>query len=197
MYDYRQMTPEARKAIVDLRRARGFPLHKPPHPNQGEGWYFITAATYEHRSHFSAPSELTALERRLLEGLATSGLVCTGWVVLPNHYHAVVHATDLALVGKTLGPVHGRSARFANQRDGVSDRQVWYKFTDRKVRSERHFWACLHYLLFNPVKHGYVMAMEDWPWSCYQELVVANGQEWVNDLAREYPLKEFGKTWDP
>jgi putative transposase len=196
MYDYRRMTPDQREAIVAHRQARGFPLHKPPHLRLGEGWYFITAATLEHRTHFAAPLELTALERRLLEAFQAVKLPCAGWVVLPNHYHALVEAPELSIVGKALGPVHGRSSRYANQRDQTPGRRVWYKFTDRKVRSERHFWACLHYSLYNPVKHEYVEQMAEWPWSSYAELVARHGTEWVEDLAREYPLGDFGKGWD-
>lgn len=196
MYDYRAMTPDQRSAVVEERRARGFPLHKPPHPEQGEGWYFITAATYEHRPHFSAPRELTALENRLLEAFAANCFPCAGWVVLPNHYHCLVHMSDLAQLGNALGAVHGRAAHYVNGRDQARGRQVWYKFTDRKVRSERHFSTCLHYIVSNPVKHGYVESMEKWPWSCYSELVAAHGIDWVRDLIHDYPLLGFGDKWD-
>src|SRR5262245_41631896 len=119
MYDYRRMTPEERKAVVEVRRGRGFPWHKPPHPAQGPGWYFITAATFDHCPHFAAPNELTALERRLLQAFDAAGMPCGGWVVLPNHYHALLQTRDLAEVGRALQPVHGRSARYANRRDAT------------------------------------------------------------------------------
>src|SRR5438445_4965407 len=106
MYDYRRMSPAEREAIVAHRRGRGFPLHKPPHLHLGAGWYFITAATFEHQPHFAAPLELTALERRLLESFQTEKLPCAAWVVLPNHYHALVEAPEASVVGKALGPVH-------------------------------------------------------------------------------------------
>ena len=196
MYDYRRMTPEERRSIIDLRRSRGFPLHKPPHPEQGRGWYLITAATFEHRRHFTAPAELTALQLRLLQALQSASLPCAGWVVLANHYHALVQALTVGDVGRALGPVHGRSARYANQRDGTPGRQVWYKLSDRKVRSERHFWTCLHYIIANPVKHRYATEPTDWPWSCAHELAVTHGQEWINDLRREHALRDFGRGWD-
>jgi putative transposase len=196
MYLYRRMTPEQRLEVVELRRSRRFPLHKPPHLNLGEGWYLISAATFEHRPHFAVPKELSALEYRLLEAFSTAGVPCAGWVVLPNHYHAFVNAVSPRAVGQAIGPVHGRSARYANRRDDTPGRQVWYKFTDRKVRSERHYWACLHYIIYNPVKHGYVTEMAQWPWSCFHELLRDQGAEWVEDLARRYPLGDFGKVWD-
>jgi putative transposase len=197
MYDYRRMSAEERRAIVEYRRSRGFPLHKPPHPAQGEGWYFITAAAYEHRRHFYEPRELSALENRLQEAMAESELPCSGWVVLPNHYHVLLEAPSLAVVGRALGRVHGRSAVYANRRDHTPGRKVWYKYSDRKVRSEGHFWACLHYIIINPVRHGYVETMKEWAWSCYAELLEKRGEAWVDDLVRLYPVLDFGETWDP
>jgi hypothetical protein len=111
------MTPEQRQAVVELWRSRRFPLHKPPRPDPGEGWYFPTAATFEHRHHFTAPNELTALERRLLEALQTAALPCAGWVVLPNQSHAPVQAPMPVKEGWVLGLGHGRSARYAKLRD--------------------------------------------------------------------------------
>ena len=196
MYDYRRMTPEQRRAIVEARRASGFPLHKPPHPNLGDGWYLISAATYEHRHQFPAPGELTALQRRLAEARDQISAPCAGWVVMPNHYHLLVQVAGLSLLGKALGAVHGRSARYANRRDGTAGRQVWYKYSDRKVRGERHFWTCLHYIVFNPVKHAFADEPFDWPWSCVHELRQQHGKTWIEDLRRDYPLRDFGRGWD-
>jgi len=196
MYDYRHMTPEQRLEIIELRRSRGFPIHKPPHIEQGTGWYFITAACYEHRAHFTSPDDLKALETRILGTLADESVPCAGWVVLPNHYHALIHTQSLRDVGRTIGRVHGGTSRLANLRDQTPGRQVWYKFTDRKMRSERHYWATLHYIIRNPVKHGYVQEPEDWPWSSVHELISGNGREWLRELANNYPLGEYGEGWD-
>ena len=196
MYAYREMTPEERRAVVAERRARGFPLPKPPHLQSGQGWYFVSAATYEHQHRFTGRAELTALERRLLEACRTSPIRCAGWVVMPNHYHLLVEVDDLPMLGRALGSVHGRSARYANRRDGIVGRPVWYKYSDRKVRSERHFWTCLHYIVGNPVKHGFSSDPRDWPWSCIHELIAERGQAWVDDLRRDYPLRDFGRGWD-
>ena len=182
--------------MVEQRRQHQFPLHRPPHPNLGAGWYLITAATFEHRHHFSQANELTALTFRILEGVTEKGFPLAGWVVLPNHYHLLLELDDPKALGTTLGKVHGRSARYANLRDRSPGRQVWYKFSDRKVRSERHYWTCLNYILCNPLKHRYVEKLEDWPWSCFHELLAAHGNEWIHQLQRDYPLFDFGSGWD-
>ncbi len=115
---------------------------------------------------------------------------------MPNHYHLLVETPSAATVGKALGPVHGRSARYANRRDNTPGRKVWYKLSDRQVRSERHYWTCLHYTVLNPVKHGHVSDLLDWPWSCVHHMVAEHGVEWLADLRRNYPLRDFGKRWD-
>lgn len=196
MYEYRRMDPAEKKATVEYRRSRGFPLHKPPHFEAGPDWYFLTAATFEHKHHFSKAPELTAIEFHLLKNHQEVECHMAGWVILPNHYHVLIHTPRLTVVGKALGFLHGRSSHYANQRDGTPKRKVWYKYTDRQIRSESHFWACLHYIIFNPVRHGFVDAMEDWPWSCIHELTEQKGKPWVEDLCRKYPLLDFGKNWD-
>lgn len=103
VYAYRRMTDRQRREVVEVRRQRGYPLHKPPHSDYGEGWYFITAATFEHRHHFTTSPELGALEQRLLQGFEESGHPCGGWVVMPNHYHALVRSADLKTLGRVLG----------------------------------------------------------------------------------------------
>ena len=198
MYEYRHLTPEQRVEVVAHRGSRGFPWHKPPHPDLGNGWYFITGTCFEHKLQFREPNELTALQRRLFEAIAEAHCECGGWVVLPNHYHLLVKLTDINLAGfgRAIGQVHGRSGLYANRRDLTPKRQVWFKFSDRKIRSERHYWASLHYLIMNPVKHGYVDDPLDWPWSAVHELIAEHGPSWLDSLKRDYPLTTFGDGWD-
>ena len=190
------MSEAERREVVEDRRRKGFPLHSPPHPDLGSGWYLITAATYEHRSHFTSKDELSALESRLVQALADTVSALGGWVVLPNHYHALVMTNTASQLGRVLGRVHARSAQYVNRRDGTPGRTVWYRFADRKVRSERHYWTCLHYIVANPVKHRWCDATAEWPWSCFHRLVERHGLEWPTELAQRYPLLDFGRGWD-
>ena len=196
MYDYRRMNAGQRAAVVKQRELRNFPLHAPPHLDFGGGWYFISAACFEHRHHFSAPNELTALERRILGELKDADVSCAGWVILPNHYHLLVDVDELATLGRALGRVHGRSSYYANGRDGTPGRRVWYRYGDRKIRSDRHFATCLHYLFLNPVKHGFVEDPRRWCWSSLPEWLRENGEERFEQLRLDYPLHDFGRGWD-
>ena len=49
MYDWRKMTNEERRQILQIRRARKSPWHSPPHLDfEGNHQYLISAACYEH-----------------------------------------------------------------------------------------------------------------------------------------------------
>lgn len=189
------MTKKEREEILRYRASRGFPLHSPPHPEHGEGWYLITAATYEHKRHFTAPKELSALEKNILDALREKDIPCAAWIVLPNGYH-LVKLIFLKGFGRIIGPVHGRSSYYANMRDKTRGRRVWYKYSDRKIRSDLHFWTTVNYIHYNPVKHNFTSEMETWPWSSYQLYLKNKGQVWVDELFSQHPLHDYGKGWD-
>ncbi len=46
----------------------------------------------------------------------------------------------------------------------TGQRRVWYKFWDRGIRNERHYYHALNYIHYNVVRHGYVDSPYDWPW---------------------------------
>ena len=69
MYRYRGLTPEEKTEILQQRQLNGFPPHAPPHLHNTEGWFLITAATYEHKRYFGTNEEqawlLDELEKEL------------------------------------------------------------------------------------------------------------------------------------
>ena len=73
---------------------------------------------------------------------------------------------------------------------------MWYRFQDRQIRGERHYFASLNYIHANPVKHGCVAKATEWPHSSFHEYLAKYGREVLADLWREYPVDEYGKTWD-
>ena len=48
MYEYRNLTPQQRKELVQQRLCLGFPAHSPPHLIRDENFYLLTAACYDH-----------------------------------------------------------------------------------------------------------------------------------------------------
>jgi putative transposase len=119
-----------------------------------------------------------------------------GWVVLPDHLHAVIElppgdadfATRWRLIkagfSRRLPPIERRSAvRVARGERGIWQRRFWKHL----IRDERDFSAHMDYVHFNPVKHGHVARVADWPYSTFHALV-AEGiypADWAGSMGEQ------------
>ncbi len=196
-YEYRQLTPTEREEVLQQRRERGYPLHAPPHPFRQKGHYLLTAANYEHVPIMAAPERRTSFEAALIGAMEGIGADIAGWVVLPNHYHVLVGVESLDLVSAAIKGLHGATSREWNLADGqTGQRRVWYKFSDRVIRDEAHYYRVLNYIHINPVKHGYVQDPYEWPWLSLGNYLEAKGRDWLRATWKAYPPGDLGKGWD-
>ncbi len=196
MYQWRQMSPEQRAEILHRRQGRHLPWHAPPHiPAPGRP-YLVTAACYEHSSIIGATADrLAGFEQALLDTAHLERVYA--WVVLPNHYHLLIETPDLKEFFHELGLLHGRSSHEWNGQDDRRGRRVWYRAVETAMKSERHFWATMNYVLHNPVRHGYVRRWQDWPYSSARMYLAELSRPEAERRWREYPITDCGKDWDP
>ncbi len=197
-YEYRQLSPHEREEIVRRRHAMGFPLHAPPHPFRDAGYYLITAANFEHAPVMNTPNRRTEFDRLLVCAMREiqAELIC--WAILPNHYHALIDVDSLDSVSAILKHLHGMTSRRWNIEDSLTGkRRVWYKFFDRRIKSESQLHQTFNYVHYNPVKHGFVEDAYGWPWSSLPLYYESNGQEWLGERWKSNPPPEtFGRGWD-
>jgi len=83
-----------------------------------------------------------------------------------------------------------------NRHDGTRGRKVWYNYWDECIRDERDYYNRLNYIHVNPVKHGYVEDPEDYEFSSYRAYLGANGEGWLKDILRNFPVGALLKN-DP
>jgi putative transposase len=196
-YEYRKMSQKEQATAVEHRRVRGYPLHAPPHPYRDAGWYLITAANFEHKPIMHTPDRRDEFEARLLSAFLSVDAEIGGAVILTNHYHILVGVDSLNTVSVLLKQLHGTTSREWNLDDGMTgQRRVWYKFTDRWIRNERHYYQALNYIHYNPVKHGYVDDPTMWAWSSVHLYLDTKGRDWLRTTWKEYPVGGFGSGWD-
>ena len=69
MYRDRAKSPEQKAESRRKRQLRGLPLHEPPHFYRIEGWFLITAATFNHEQYFRTDEERAQLWNELLKEL--------------------------------------------------------------------------------------------------------------------------------
>ncbi len=192
------MTPAERKAAIESRKARGAPWHGPPHYESECRHYLLTAACYEHRPWIgTGPERMADFEEQWLDVLAAHCRKVFAWIVLPNHYHALLHVPQLEPLLAAIGQLHGRTSFCWNGEENCRGRQVWHRAAETEIKSEGHFWATMNYVLHNAVRHGYVARWQDWPYSNAAQYLAEVGRETAERRWRSYPIYGYGKEWDP
>ena len=198
MYYWRRLSESQRKDVLEYRRLQRYPLHTPPHFDVSSDCQFIITATcYEHKKIIGkSPERMTETEKAVLDICHSNGAIIYAWCILLNHYHLLLRTDNIKKVRAALGKFHGSSSYRWNSEDDQRGRKVWHNCFERKMRSERHFFASLNYVLNNAVHHGYVDRWESWIWSNASEYLEMVGREQALKIWKEYPIRDYGSKWD-
>ncbi len=195
MYAYRHATPELRKELLEERQLKSWPWHAPPHFADGEHVYLLTAACFEHQPILASETRRDEWLSALRACVADCGGDLCGWVVLSNHYHLVAQV-DLDAFAPKIGRLHNGKATQWNREDKAPGRKVWHRFSDRRIRNDRHYFASLNYVHDNAAHHGLVERSDAWRWSSLAHFRQEVGAETLEAWARGYPIERFGQGWD-
>lgn len=132
-------------------------------------------------------AEVERLRQAVRDTRAERPFAIEAWVVLPDHLHCVWrmpeedadYATRWRLIkarfsrGVEAGPQ--RASHVARGERGVWQRRFW----EHHIRDEADFAAHLRYCWFNPVKHGLVTGVQDWPFSSVHREIGGPRWEWA------------------
>jgi putative transposase len=119
-----------------------------------------------------APRSVNAQTRHPFEIAAT--------VVLPDHLHAIWTLpegdADFALRWRLIKSAFSRELpddeRISASRARKAERGIWQRrYWEHTLRDENDFARHFDYIHFNPVKHGHVGRVTDWPYSTFHRMV--------------------------
>ncbi len=198
MYNWRKLSEKQRNEVMEYRRIRRLPMHSPPHFDTDQTCQFIvTAANYEHKPIVGKTSErMFECAQALLAICGELEVLVYAWCLLPNHYHLLLKTNRIKELRQAIGRFNGKSSFKWNGEDDARGRKVWHNCFERKMRSERHYFASLNYVLNNAVHHGYVEKWQDWPWSNAGEYLEDVGHEQAAEVWKKYPVLDYGSKWD-
>ena len=100
-------------------------------------------------------------------------------VILPDHWHAVwtLPPGDTAYT-RRIRLIKARFTRYLVQagetieKDRRGEYHLWQqRFWEHTIRDDADFESHVHYIHFNPVKHGHVDQVSDWPYSTFHRYV--------------------------
>jgi putative transposase len=142
------------------------------------GTYFFTVVLEDRRSSLLI-DKIAALRLAFRAARGEQPFKIDGIVILPEHLHAVMTLPE------GDADFSGRWRRIKNQfsrrvvAEGVPVRQnrrgeyaLWQKrFWEHTIRDETDFARHVDYIHFNPIKHGLVTRVSDWPHSSFHRYV--------------------------
>jgi putative transposase len=172
------------------------------------GSYFFTVVTFGRRPFLIDHHVRTALRKGIQEVRQSLPFSVEARVMLPDHLHAIwtlpknddTFGSRWAVIKRTVsrqcgylagndGPINESPAK--RSESGIWQRRFW----DHLIRDDLDFQRHLDYLHWNPVKHGYVRRVIDWPYSTFHRFVNQGlyTPDWGGINEDEMAKKDFGE----
>ena len=143
------------------------------------GTYFFTVNLLERRldtlvRHIDALPEAVRTTRR------ERPFHIDAWVVLPDHMHCIWtlppgdddFSNRWKVIKIRFVQAVPRTERRSRIRIAKGERGVWQRrFWEHAIRNEQDYARHIDYVHWNPVKHGFVRRVADWPYSSFHRYV--------------------------
>lgn len=147
---------------------------------------FFTVALAQRGSRLLVV-EVERLRQAVRDTRADRPFAIEAWVVLPDHLHCIWRIpeedADYATRWRLIKARFSRGIEVAPRRASYvarGERGVWQRrFWEHHIRDEADFAAQLRYCWFNPVKHGLVTRVQDWPFSSVHREIGGPRWEWA------------------
>ncbi len=160
--------------------------HNPSHLFLDDAPYFLTAAIYEKRPLLQLPELKYFLRDTIRTVFAEHGWSLAQWVILDNHYHLMGQSRCGKDLSRIMHDIHFLTAgRVCHEIDCTPP--IWWNYWDYCPRNDRDYMTRQNYLLYNPVKHGYVANLKNYPCSSFHEQFAELGREALAQKFRAYP----------
>ena len=147
------------------------------HPS---GAYFFTVNLLERHGNELLTRHIDLLRESIVVVQTRHPFRIHGWVVLPEHLHCILElpendadfATRWRLIKMGFSKGLPKTERLSRVRVKRGERGIWQRrFWEHLIRDDADFEAHMDYVHFNPVKHGLVKHVADWPYSTFHRLV--------------------------
>ncbi|MGP0065799.1 MAG: REP-associated tyrosine transposase [Isosphaeraceae bacterium] len=148
------------------------------------GNYFFTVVTHDRRPFLTSSIARPCLRRAIRKVRRRRPFDLVAIVLLPDHLHTVWtlprgdadYPMRWAQIKESFTRsflTHGGAEGFRNSsRIGRRERAVWQRRSwEHTCKDEDEVERCISYVHWNPVKHGLVQRVQDYPWSTFHRYV--------------------------
>jgi putative transposase len=154
------------------------------------GTYFFTVNLLERHANNALTRHVETLREAVRAVRQRHPFAIHAWAVLPDHLHCVIElpagdadsATRWRLIKTGFSKALPRTERVSRSREARGERGIWQRrYWEHLIRDEADYRAHMDYVHINPVKHGLVKSVADWPHSTFHRLVESGvyPRDWV------------------
>lgn len=143
------------------------------------GTFFFTVALAE-RSSSLLVDHIDDLKQAIRYAKNEYPFHIVAMVVLPEHLHTIWtlpendadYATRWKMIKARFSRGIPRGERRSASRIAKGERGIWQRrYWEHTIRDDEDFRRHIDYIHYNPMKHGYVCAVADWPHSTFHSYV--------------------------
>ncbi len=169
-----------------------------PRPPFIEGSYYHFYNRGSHKlSIFHDPNDYFYLLRHLKTYTKEFAIAIIAYCLLPNHYHILVRQDSHIEARVLIQRLFNRYGKTYRKKYTHSGTIFQGPYEVKIVADQRYLLHLCRYIHANPVKHGIVPDITDWPYSNYLEWIgqregILIDQEFVND---HFPTPADYKTY--
>ena len=144
------------------------------------GTYFFTVNLLQRHNNDLLVRHINILRHAIRSVKTRYPFRIHGWVILPEHMHCMWELppgdTDFALRWRLIKMAFSKALPAIEWRSRVrqkrGERGIWQRrYWEHLIRQEQDYRAHMDYIHINPVKHGLVTRVRDWPYSTFHRLV--------------------------
>ena len=158
------------------------------------GTYFFTVTLADRRSKVLV-DQIEHFRSALRAARRERPFTIDAVVILPDHLHAIFtlppNDSDFSgrwrrIKGHFSSGLIGASIELSRRPNG--ELALWQRrFWEHTIRDENDFSRHVDYIHFNPVKHGHVQRVRDWPYSSFHRYVQEGilPDDWAGDVSQD------------
>jgi len=172
------------------------------------GTFFFTVVTHGRRPILADELGRSCLSRAMRQTRARHPFQVIAMVLLPDHLHAVwslpqgdqAYSRRWSRIKELFTQAYltsgGTESVISPSRSKHRERAIWQRrFWEHACQDEDDLSRCVDYIHWNPVKHGLVECVKDYPWSTFHRHVRTGDYE--EDWGRSDPSPPgFAGAWE-
>jgi REP element-mobilizing transposase RayT len=152
-----ELPARSARVTAEMSVWRRFPNHGLPS--------LVTSNVADRKPIFRSSSVARLMLQTLLDAADDESIDLLAWIIMPDHFHAVVAVPPAKSLGRFVQLVKGRFAREYNLTT-ASQGSVWQgRYHERALRSDRELYTAVEYVHRNPVAAGIGPCETDYEWT--------------------------------